>query len=279
MIDLTNLPGLLETLGLDEEPMGIHFTDTEPEEGFTPKPMPTPTREREAAGEIDWQETFGNFSCVMGNIWRARRRKTKAWFSAEHFGCPGGAFWLGFMKPQTETIINYVSTGSPYMEGEFYCGSHDELARVFGEIDPVPAPGRYAVVQPLSLYGKGEGPDEEPRLVSFFARPESLAGLHQLAFYLTNDPEVVASPWAAACSGLFTWPMRYEALGKVKAVVGGWDPSARKFFRPDELSFTVPAAMFKDMLDKWQDSFLVHKAWKNVQVKIAKTKRVWGETE
>ena len=272
---LTLLPRLLDTLGLAEEPMGLFYTDTEPEDGFTPKPMPTPTREREQAGEIDWQEVFGNFSCVMGNIWRARKKGTRAWFSAERFGCPGGAFWLGFMKPQTEAIINYVSTGTPgRMEGELYCDSHDTLRQVFADIDPVPAPGRYCVVQPLSLFKA----DEEPRFVIFFARPEILCGLHQLAFFVTNDPEVVASPWAAACSGLATWPLRYESLGQTRAVVGGWDPSARKFLRPDELSFTVPLAMFRDMVERWDQSFLAHKTWKTVQTKIAKSKRVWGET-
>lgn len=272
---LESLPGLLDVLGLTEEPMGLFYTNTEPADGFTPKPMPTPTAEREKAGEIDWQETFGNFSCVMGNVWRARRKRTRAWFSAEHFGCPGAAFWLGFMKPQTETITSYVSTGSPHMEGEFYCGDHDTLRRVFADIDPPVAPGRYLVVQPLSLAGE----DEEPRFVSFFARPEILSGLHQLAFFVTNDTEVVASPWGAACTGLATWPLKYEAQGLTKAVIGGWDPSARKFFRPDELFFTVPLAMFRDMVERWDRSFLVHKAWKTVRTKIAKSKRTWGEAD
>jgi len=85
----------------------------------------------------------------MGNIWRARRKKTAAYFDREHFGCPGGAFWLGFLKPQTETIIHYVSAGIPErMEGEFYCESPDELRKIFNYVDPRPAPNRYCVVNP-----------------------------------------------------------------------------------------------------------------------------------
>ena len=91
--------------------MGIFYTDEQPAEGFSPKPMEMPTREKEAKNEIDWQSVFGQFSCAMGHIWRARKKKTTAYFSATQFGCPGGAFWLGFNKPQTETIIHYVSTG------------------------------------------------------------------------------------------------------------------------------------------------------------------------
>lgn len=53
------------------------------------------------------QKVFGQFSCVMGHIWRARRKKTAAYFSDKQFGCPGGVFFLGFNKPQTETIIHW----------------------------------------------------------------------------------------------------------------------------------------------------------------------------
>jgi len=52
--------------------------------------------------------------------------------------------------------------------------------------------------------------DEQPELVAFFVRPESLCGLHQLASFVTNDPEVIASPWGAACGNLVVWPLKYK---------------------------------------------------------------------
>jgi uncharacterized protein (DUF169 family) len=190
--------------------MGTFFADDPPSEGFTPPPGDLPTREKEKKNEIDWQQLFGSFSCVMGNIWRARRKKTAAYFSAQQFGCPGGAFWLGFMKPQTETIIHYVSSGIPErMKGEFYCESPDELRKIFDAVDPLPAPSRYCIFKPLSLFG----PAEVPEIVSFFLRPESLCGLHQLAAFVTNDPEAVVSPWSAACGSLVIWPRKFMAQG------------------------------------------------------------------
>ncbi|MCK4486993.1 MAG: DUF169 domain-containing protein [Desulfobacterales bacterium] len=270
------LPRFLEVLGLDEEPMGIFYTDERPAGGFSPKPLDLPTREKETNNDIDWKTIFGQFSCVIGNIWRARKKKTSAYFDAERFGCPGGAFWLGFMKPQTETIIHYVSTGIPdRMDGELYCDSPDELRRIFDYIDPRPAPKRFCVVKPLSLFST----KEEPELVALFARPETLCGLHQLAAFVTNNPEVVASPWGAACTNLITWPLKYLARGENKAVLGGWDPSARKFFKTDELTFTVPYTMFDQMLERFEESFLTTKTWATVQKKIARSKRTWGETE
>lgn len=271
---LETLPRFLERLGLDEEPMGIFYTDDKPAEGFTPKPIELPTREKEMKNEIDWQSVFGNFSCVMGNIWRARKKKTAAYFSAEQFGCPGGAFWLGFNKPQTETVIHFVSTGVPdRMEGEFYCDSPDELRRIFEIADPTPVSAKYCVVKPISLFSE----NEKPVIVAFFTRPESLSGLHQLAAFVTNDPHVVVSPWGAACGAIGVWPMHYLSRGENKAVLGGWDPSARKFFKTDELSFSVPFTMFNDMLNRYSESFLKTGTWANVRKKIKRSRKAWNE--
>lgn len=268
------ISGFLNTLGMTEEPMGMMFTDIKPAEGFSPKPMDLPTREKEMKNEINWQEVFGQFSCVIGNIWLARKKKTAAYFSSRQFGCPGGAFWLGFTKPQSETIIHYVSSGIPgRMEGEHYCDSPDNLRKMFEYVDPKPAEMEYCVFKPISQFSE----TESPVLVSFFTRPESLNGLHQLAAFVTNDPEVVASPWSAACGSLVVWPLHYLERGKKRAVVGGWDPSARKFFKTDELSFTVPFDMFTQMIGRYETSFLSTKTWDNVRTKINKSKKAWNE--
>ena len=268
-----NLERFLDVLGLNEQPVGIFFTDKEPIEGFSPKPLPLPTREKEINNEIDWQTTFSQFSCVMGHGLRARKINKPAYVSAEQFGCPGCAFWLGFMTPQTETIIHYVSTGIPgRMEGELYCDSPDELRRIQNYIDPEPAPAKFCVAKTLDLFAA----DEQPELVVFFARPEALCGLHQLATFVTNDPEVVTSPWGAACTNMITWPYKYLARGETKAVLGGWDPSARKFFSTDELTFAVPYEMFIHMTERFSESFLTTPTWAAVQKKIKRSNKAWA---
>lgn len=269
-----SLPRFLEILGLDEPPMGILYTDQRPSDALSPKASDLPTREKEMQNQIDWQAVFGNFSCVIGHIWRARKKQAAAVFDVGHFGCAGGAFWLGFMKPQSETIIHYVSSGVPgQMEGEHYCESADALRQIFNEIDPPPAQARFCVVRPLDQFAE----NEQPAVVAFFARPESISGLHQLAAFVTNDIQVVTSPWGAACTGLITWPFKFLAEGKNKAVVGGWDPSARKFFKTDELFFVVPLDMFTDMLTRFESSFLTTKTWEVVRKKINRSKQAWGE--
>jgi len=45
------VPDFLNILGIMEEPMGMCFTDIKPAEGFSPKPMDLPTREKEKKNE------------------------------------------------------------------------------------------------------------------------------------------------------------------------------------------------------------------------------------
>ena len=273
-MDAKAITGLMDALGLDEEPMAMFFSDTEPAEGFSPKPQSLPTVDDEAQNRVDWQEINKNFSCVVGNIWLARRKKTTAYFSAERFGCLGGAFYLGFNKPQLSFIAAYVSTGIPgILDGESYVDSPKACAEFFAALDPPPAPKKFAVYKPISQLA----PEEKPELISFFCRPEPLSGLHQLAFFLTNDPDVVASPFGAGCTNLVTWPLVYRAQGLTRVVLGGWDPSCRKFLKTDELTFTVTAEFFEQMLARWQESFLKAGAWKIMKKRIARSKKAWGE--
>jgi uncharacterized protein (DUF169 family) len=269
-----NVKGLLEALGAVEEPFGFYYTDQEPPEGVSPKAGRLPTAEQEARGKVDFGETFANFSCVMANIWRARRQKTAAYFSRDRFGCLGGAFYLGFNKPQLDFVAHFVSSGIPnVVEGERYLESPEATRNFFTAIDPRPAPARFCVFQPLSRFAPGQ----EPEVVIFFARPEMLAGLHVLATFVTNDIEAVAAPFGADCSFIVTWPLRYLSQGKLKAVVGGWDPTARKFHRPDELSFAIPYEMWTRMATRWPESFLTGETWANVKKKIALSRKTWGE--
>ena len=270
-----NMKAFFDQLGLTEEPMGLFYAEQQPKEGFSPKPGNLPSRDMEAKGEVNWGAIFENFSCVMGNIWRARKKGTAAYFDRERFGCLGGAFYLGFLKPQLEFITYYVSTGIPnQIQGEHYLESAEITRHFFQTIDPRPAPARYCVFKPVSQFAA----NEQPELIIFFGRGEVLSGLNQLATFVTNDFEAVSSPFGAGCSNIVTWPLRYLAQGKLKAVLGGWDPSDRKFLKTDELTFTVPLEMFERMVLRWPESFLKTHTWEIVRKKIHRSQRMWGES-
>ncbi|MBM4326126.1 MAG: hypothetical protein FJ118_03090 [Deltaproteobacteria bacterium] len=272
--DRSDLAGFLEALGYDEEPMGMFYTDREPARGYAPKPGRLPSVEVEARKEVDFQGLWRDFSCVIGQLWIARKRRGAAYFDHERFGCLGGAFFLGFLKPQLDFIVHYVSTGIPgVIEGERYLPSPEVTRAFYEHLDPRPAPRRFCVFKPLSQFA----PDEKPELVIFFARPETISGLHQLATFVTSDLEAVQSPFGAGCANMVTWPIKFLQQGKLKAVLGGWDPSERRFVKADELTFTVPYEMFVRMLEQWPQSFLTADAWSQVKKRILRSKKAWGE--
>jgi uncharacterized protein (DUF169 family) len=273
-MEKTKIGKFLDILGMREQPFGIYYSDTAPEGAISPKPSPLPSIEMEAKGQVDWKSVYENWSCVIGILWRARNKGVAACFDREHFGCLGGAFYLGYLKPQLEAIVYYVSTGAPgQREGEHYFESPEITRKFFETMDPRPAPGRYCIFKPINTFSEGE----RPELVVFFARAEAIAGLNQLATFVTNDFEAVRSPFGAGCTNIITWPLKYLAQGELKAVIGGWDPSDRKFMKPDELTFSVPREMFERMVNRWKESFLTTDTWAHVRKRIERSRKAWGE--
>ena len=70
---------------------------------------------------------------------------------------------------------------------------------------------------------------------------------------------------------------REELVGQLKAVLGGWDSSDRKFLKPDEITFAVPYEMFQRMVSRWRNSCLTKEAWKTVRKKIELSRKAWKE--
>ncbi|GFK93797.1 hypothetical protein NNJEOMEG_01631 [Fundidesulfovibrio magnetotacticus] len=264
----------LEVLDLDGEPYGMHSTDEEPASGYSPKAGPPVSRELEQAGAMDWQAVWGSFSCVLGNLWLARRKNLPAYFEAARYGCPGASFYLGFHAPQLDFITCYVSTGVPGtpVHGERYLPDPATARRLFEEIPPRMAPARFRVFKPLSAFESGETPET----ITFFVRPEQLCGLGFLASFVTGDFEALMSPFGAGCACMTTWPLHYLSQGRLKAVLGGLDPSERKFLATDELTLTVPKALFDLFVERWRDSYLTTDTWAGIRKKIARSAEAWA---
>lgn len=269
---------LLGHLGLNEEPFGVYYDNTLPDGAIGPPKGPEISRELEEQGQLNMQEVFQAFSCVLGNIWRARKKKVAAFISAEEFGCPGGVFYTSMIKPNLKFIENYVTTGFPGtpIHGERYLPSPDIMKTFLERVSPRDAPAKYCIFKPLSLFSE----KEEPEFIVFFARPEVISGLFTLTTFTTGDVDCVASPFGAGCTNIVAWPLYYQQKGIEKAVLGGFDPSQRKFMKADELTFTVPFSLYKKMLNTIPESiFNVDGAWPVVRKKVNRSAKVWGEKE
>ena len=266
----------LEHLGLDEEPFGVYYDDTKPEKSFGPKPGVPISRELEDQGQVDMQAVFKDFSCVMGNIWLARKKHCAAYISSEEYGCPGGVFYCSMMKPYLRFIEHYVTTGfeGTPIHGERYLPSPEAMRKFLERVDPRKAPAKYCIFKPLSLFSEGE----EPEYVIFFARPEVLCGLFTHTTFTTGEVDSVASPFGAGCTNIIAWPLFYKERGMEKAVLGGFDPSARKFMKTDELTFTVSWSLYQKMLKTLPESmFNLDTDWAVVRKKVDRSAKAWGE--
>jgi uncharacterized protein (DUF169 family) len=276
MIDDTHI--FLEHLGLAEEPFGVYYSDTKPEKAYGPKPGVPITRELEDQGKVDMQEVMSTFSCVIGNIWLARKKKAAAFISTEEYGCPGGVFYCSMMKPNLRFIEHYVTTGfeGTPIHGERYLPSPQAMRTFLDTVNPRKAPGKYCIFKPLSQFSN----EVKPEFVIFFARPEVLTGLFTQTMFTTGDVDCVASPFGAGCTNILAWPLYYQEKGQEKAVLGGFDPSARKFMKYDELTFTVPLSLYEKMLKALPESmFNVGKDWAVIRKKIDRSAKAWGERD
>jgi uncharacterized protein (DUF169 family) len=268
----------LDHLGMKEEPFGVYYADTLPEKAVGPKVGVPISRELEDQGKLDMQEVFKTFSCVMCNVWLARKRQSAAFISTEEYGCIGGVYYCSMMKPPLAFIEHYVGVGikGTPIHGERFMPSRESIRNFLTEVNPRPAPAKYCIFKPLSLFANGE----EPEFVIFFARPEVLTGLFVHTVFTTGDMDCVASPFGAGCTNMVAWPLYYQQKGLEKAVIGGFDPSARKCMKPDELTFTVSLGLYRKMLAALPESmFNVDGEWKNIRKKIARSAKAWGEEE
>jgi len=273
---LEDTKAFLNHLGLDEEPFGVYYDDTKPEKSYGPKPGIPISRELEDQGQVDMQAVFKQFSCVMGNIWLARKKHCAAYISSEEYGCPGGVFYCSMMKPNLRFIEHYVTTGysGTPIQGERYLPSPESMRKFLDKVNPRKAPAKYCIFKPLSLFSDGE----EPEFVIFFARPEVLCGLFTQTTFTTGEVDSVVSPFGAGCTNIIAWPLFYKEQGMEKAVLGGFDPSARKYMKTDELTFTVPWSLYQKMLKALPESmFNVGKEWASVRKKVDRSAKAWGE--
>lgn len=268
----TQTQRLLELLGHEEAPFGVFYSDEKPD-GYGPKPGENFSRDRESTGEIDWQKAFGNFSCIFRNIWLARKKKKAAWISHEECGCMGGGYYSGIYGPYLDMNVKFVSTGIPgtSIEGEHYMPSPESMRAFMEDCAPPLTSAKYCVIKPLDQFTGAE----QPLVVVFFARPEVLTGLHSLATYTVGRHDAIIAPFGANCTNIIAWPLVYERRGIECAVLGGFDPSARKFMKTDELTFAVSLTMYRKMLDHMESSALTRHKFEDVRKKVMKSRRSW----
>ncbi len=246
-MDLKKYEKFYKALGLKEHPLGVHYTDKQPAKGLTPKE--------------------GTHVCLIGMLKRARQKGETVYFDAEHTGCFGGAYYLGFRDQARPQIEYFLSCGIPgEMEGERYIKTPELAKAYFAASTPRRAPAKFCVFKPLSQFQTGE----EPEVIVFFAPPDVLAGLFTLTNYAAERGDAVRAPFSSGCGSILTHPLKEAEKENPQAILGMFDVSARPWVEPQTLTLAMPVKLFSTLLDNLDESFLITESWKKVKKRIKK---------
>jgi uncharacterized protein (DUF169 family) len=204
---------------------------------------------------------------MIGLLQNARKKGKTVYFDRDHFGCPGGAYYMGLRESVRPNMEYFLSCGIPgEMEGERYIKT-PELARKFISMRrPRPAPAPYCVFKPIEKFQE----NEKPEVVIFFVSPDILAGLFTLTGYALENIEAVNTPFGSGCSTILTYPLKEAEKEQPHAILGMFDVSARPMVEKEILTFAMPFSVFLKLLESVQGSFLETESWKKVRQRIQK---------
>lgn len=202
--------------------------------------------------------------CIIGALVKVRQGNS-FYFNTDSVGCFGGKRYLGFSEKLSPTFEYFLSCGIPgKVEGERYKKTPEMVKEIVQHWPKLKAPARFIV---FKRWDKLENSDN-PEVVIFFASPDVLAGLYTLANYDEPDRNAVVATMGSGCASIVQNPYLEKDSPRPHAIIGMFDPSARPFVSPDELTFSVPMSKFTRMVQNMEESFLITNTWKNIQKRI-----------
>lgn len=173
--------------------------------------------------------------CMFKQFHRAYAGQTVT-FDAGSLTCGGGKLYTG-LGPAQERIYGFVSNVERYKQSP-------ELVRDYiTALNPRLSEKAYLNIVPVANL---DNFDETEGLM-FFVTPDVLSGLFAWANYDSSDLNAVMSPWGSGCASSITTMVNENRAGGKHCFIGMLDVSARQFFRPDIMSFSIPRSRFMEM--------------------------------
>lgn len=211
----------------------------------------------------EWADKPKGWSCIICELARVRKGRS-VMYNAERIKCGGGKRYLGYTDTMRPGFEYFLSCGNESMEGERYLRS-PELVREFMKYQKkLDIKGMNLV---FKRWDKLEETDE-PDVVIFFATPDVLAGLFTLANFDQSEPNGTYTPFGSGCSTIIHYPYLETVTERHRAVIGMFDPSARKCLSDNEISFAVPMVRFEKMINYMEESFLITDTWSTVRKRL-----------
>jgi uncharacterized protein (DUF169 family) len=216
-----------------------------------------------ADGGAQWAEKPRGWSCIICELAKVRNGRSLV-YNAERVTCGGAKRYLGYTDKMRPGFEHFLSCGNEKTEGERYLRSPELVREYMKSQRTLPVAGMNLV---FKRWDKLEATDE-PDVVIFFATPDVLAGLFTLANFDQSEPNGTYTPFGSGCSSIIHYPYLEGLSERQRAVIGMFDPSARKCVPENEITFAVPMKRFEKMIGYMDDSFLITDTWSVIRKRL-----------
>lgn len=205
--------------------------------------------------------------CIFAQLAKVRRGESIC-MQNESVNCRGGKRYLGFSQtlfPGFECFLSHDEAG----EGERYKRTPELVAECMKYLPFIPVK-KNIIFKRWDRLSEGDS----PLGVIFFANPDVISGLFTLTCFNSAAPDAVITPFGAGCASIVYYPYREELNGTKRAVLGLFDPSARKCVKGDLLTFAIPFSKFVEMINEMEESFLITNSWSIIKGRMGKVNQI-----
>lgn len=216
-----------------------------------------------ADGGAHWAHKPKGWSCIVCEIARVREGRSLV-YDAERVTCGGGRRYLGFTDKMRPGFEYFLSCGNERMEGERYLQNPGLVKEFMKSQKILPVSGMNLVFKRWDKLEEADDPD----VVIFFAEPDVLSGLFTLANFDQSEPNGTYTPFGSGCASIIHHPYLESLSGKPRAVIGMFDPSARKCVPENVLTFAIPMKRFEKMIGYMEESFLITDTWSTIRKRL-----------
>jgi uncharacterized protein (DUF169 family) len=214
-------------------------------------------------GGAEWAEKPHGWSCIICELAKVRNGKSLV-FNSDRVTCGGGKRYLGYTDKMRPGFEYFLSCGNEKTEGERYLRSPELVKEFMKHQKTLPVSGMNIV---FKRWDKLEESDD-PQVVIFFATPDVLSGLFTLANFDQSEPNGTFTPFGSGCSSIIHFPYLESRSDRQRAVIGMFDPSARKCVTDNIITFAVPMKRFERMIGYMEESFLITDTWSVIRKRL-----------
>jgi uncharacterized protein (DUF169 family) len=214
-------------------------------------------------GGAEWVEKAKGHSCLICELIKVRNGKSLV-YDDERIKCGGARRYLGYSEKMRPGFEYFLSCGNGQIEGERYLRSPELVKEFIKNQQTLPGKGRNIVFKRWDNLEESDNPD----VVIFFARPDILSGLFTLANFDQSDPNGTFTPFGAGCGSIIHYPYLESKSERQRAIIGMFDPSARKCVPEDVMTFAIPMKRFEKMIGYMEESFLITDTWSTIMKRI-----------